>query len=1080
MKKILGILFCLFHFVAIYAQQPRLMLPIGHSMGINEISISPDEKKLLSISNENSLKVWDVQSCRLLANLTGHTDFIATSCFSPDGEKIMSASHDGTVKIWNAKNCELIRTINAHKEVIRSAAFSNDGESIVTSSTDHTAKLWNIENGSLVAVLKSHSDIVIRSVFSPDGKFILTVSADGLGKIWDGKNGGLLKTLIHDPEKQIEWGEFSPDCKTVITVSSNAIKKWEVSSGNFLSDFKGRWINFDDAHFSPDGQRIVSRSGNNGNCHIWDVNTAQVVLEMKASSSCLTSVGYTKDGKFILTADCDGISKLWDANSGALLQNLLGHKEMVNSVLFSADGLKIITASSDNTIRFWESKTGTEINLIRGHSHMFTSARYSRDGKSIITRLELGDRQEILNAWDVNTGKLMTYQIREGDQEFEFLSHSASKSFYSNDEEKHMTGYIIDNETKDTVRLSGHRNTIVSVAFSPDDLKIVTASMDLTAKLWDSKSGKLIQDLIGHEDEVNSARFSPDGNKIVTASNDGEIKLWDALTGKNLHTLKHGGWVINANFSHDGSKIISNSGNHTAKIWSVASGKLLADLNGHTNDVTSAVFNTDDKEVLTASLDNTCKRWDALTGKLLCTFLLVDSSDYLTMTPAGYYHATQNAAKLLHYVTKDLKVISFEQLDIKYNRPDKVLEAIGNTDTALINSYKRAYYKRIKKLGIDTAQFKEGYSVPEAILSSSETTQYEQKNTSLSLRFNAFDSSYNLDRFNIWVNDVPVYGLKGKSILARQKHFFDTTISIQLSQGENRIETSVLNVNGTESYRSPLFVKYTPAIPKKEKVHFIGIGINQFANADYNLTWSVKDIRDLAIKLKEHYGAAISIDTLFDENVTRENVLALKQHLMSLSEDDKVIVSYSGHGVLSQDMDYFLSTYNISFEQPEQFGLPYDDLESLLDGIRPRKKLMFIDACHSGEVDKDEIARIETVAQKLDSNGISHKSRINIVQKKTLGMSNSFELMQNLFVNVGKSTGATIISAAGGMQYAQERGDLKNGVFTYSILEAFNQNKSLTVSQLKKIVGERVTALTNGLQKPTSRNETINVDWEVW
>jgi hypothetical protein len=81
-------------------------------------------------------------------------------------------------------------------------------------------------------------------------------------------------------------------------------------------------------------------------------------------------------------------------------------------------------------------------------------------------------------------------------------------------------------------------------------------------------------------------------------------------------------------------------------------------------------------------------------------------------------------------------------------------------------------------------------------------------------------------------------------------------------------------------------------------------------------------------------------------------------------------------------------------------------------------------------------------------------------------MANSFELMQSLFVNVGKGTGATIISAAGGMQYAQERGDLKNGVFTYSIIEAMNNNSTLKVSELKKMVGERVIQLTNGLQNP--------------
>ncbi len=210
-------------------------------------------------------------------------------------------------------------------------------------------------------------------------------------------------------------------------------------------------------------------------------------------------------------------------------------------------------------------------------------------------------------------------------------------------------------------------------------------------------------------------------------------------------------------------------------------------------------------------------------------------------------------------------------------------------------------------------------------------------------------------------------------------------------------------------------------------------------------------------------------------------MLALKQKLLQLKEDDKVIVSYSGHGVLSKDFDYYLSTYSINFNNPAEKGLAYDDLESLLDNIKPRKKLMLIDACHSGEVDKDEIAKIEASTKELNNNGVTTKSTIKVVKKeKQLGMANSFELMQSLFVNVGKGTGATIISAAGGMQYAQERGDLKNGVFTYSLIEAFDKNSTLKVSELKKKVGERVTQLTNGLQKPTSRNETNNYDWVIW
>jgi hypothetical protein len=310
---------------------------------------------------------------------------------------------------------------------------------------------------------------------------------------------------------------------------------------------------------------------------------------------------------------------------------------------------------------------------------------------------------------------------------------------------------------------------------------------------------------------------------------------------------------------------------------------------------------------------------------------------------------------------------------------------------------------------------------------------------------------------------------------------FDTTVKVQLSNGVNAIESGVRNAGGIESYRVPLYVHYLADHPSNERVHFIGVGIDQFADSSHNLSWSVKDIGDLAAKLKQRYPDII-IDTLFNSNVTRFNILALKQKLMMLDVDDKVIVSYSGHGMLSQDLDYYLSTYRIDFNDPASGGLAYEEFESLVDGIAPRKKLVLIDACHSGELDKQEIERIEVIGKELDKAGIKRDTvnRSNIKVKKRLGMSNSFELMQDLFANIGRGTGATIISAAGGMQFAQEREDLKNGVFTYSILDAFKHSQILTVEALKRFVSESVSRLTRGLQKPTSRSETNNFDWIIW
>ena len=341
------------------------------------------------------------------------------------------------------------------------------------------------------------------------------------------------------------------------------------------------------------------------------------------------------------------------------------------------------------------------------------------------------------------------------------------------------------------------------------------------------------------------------------------------------------------------------------------------------------------------------------------------------------------------------------------------------------------------------------------------------------------DNTYHLDRYNVWVNEVPVYGQRGISVRKNNSNSIDNTVTIRLSQGENRIETSVTNVNGTESYRKPLIVNYIPAVRQKETTWFIGIGIDQFAETSRNLQYSAKDIRDLSVKLKEKFGGNIIIDTLFNENVTVSNIKALKQKLQRTTVNDKVIISYSGHGLLSKDFDYYLSTYSVNFDKPEENGLPYDELENLLDSIPARKKLMLIDACHSGEVDKDDLVKINTgsVAMKLTKGGIV----VNYKEEENhLGLKNSFELMQSLFVNVGKSTGATVISAAGGTQFALERNDLKNGVFTFAILEAIKNKPGMKISELKKIVGARVEELTNGMQKPTSRNETIAVDWSIW
>ncbi len=151
---------------------------------------------------------------------------------------------------------------------------------------------------------------------------------------------------------------------------------------------------------------------------------------------------------------------------------------------------------------------------------------------------------------------------------------------------------------------------MLSAAFSPDGFRVVTASADKTARVWDAATGAVLATLSGHGDWVNSAAFSPDGSRVVTASFDNTARVWDAATGAVLATLSgHRDRVVSAVFSRDGTHIVTASADDTARVWDAITGAALATLWGHANQVVSAAFSPNGSGVVTASVDGTVRLW---------------------------------------------------------------------------------------------------------------------------------------------------------------------------------------------------------------------------------------------------------------------------------------------------------------------------------------------------------------------------------------------------------------------------------------------------------------------------------------
>ena len=97
------------------------------------------------------------------------------------------------------------------------------------------------------------------------------------------------------------------------------------------------------------------------------------------------------------------------------------------------------------------------------------------------------------------------------------------------------------------------------------------------------------------------------------------------------------------------------------------------------------------------------------------------------------------------------------------------------------------------------------------------------------------------------------------------------------------------------------------------------------------------------------------VDSLFGENCTRTNFISLKEKLKNTSVDDIVVVHFSGHGLLDEQGSFYFATHDINFKNPSENGLEYELIEELIDGITARNKLILIDACHSGELNKKVI-----------------------------------------------------------------------------------------------------------------------------
>ncbi len=567
-------------------------------------------------------------------------------------------------------------------------------------------------------------------------------------------------------------------------------------------------------------------------------------------------------------------------------------------------------------------------------------------------------------------------------------------------------------------------------------------------------------------------------------------KLYDLSTNKQLTVINLPEFIRPyANsplISPDGKQIALFDATDTFVLQSLENGKIILkkNLSQYDGGLFSLTFSQVDpqwKSFAIANKEKGITLFNLQTGEERCQIYSIGLEDILITIPSGYYMATRRGAFEGVSFVQDGQVYDFAQFDFQYNRPDLVLEHIGVSPPATIEAFRKAYERRVAYLGGKPDS--NDHNVPS--LQFAKELPIFTNEDKVEVAIKTQDAKELLDVIHVYVNGIPLYGKAGYSIKNRKTRAFQHSINLTLTPGDNRVEVEVFNVKLQRSQRIQSMVRCeTPTV--KPNLHLISIGVSQYAESSKNLLYAGKDaqgVHDLFAGKTDLYGK-VNLYALWEKDFSPSNLEKVKQALMQTKESDQVIVFYAGHGVVDSALNYYLGSSNLNFNHPAGSGIRYEQLEALLDGIPARQRLMMLDACFSGEIDKSNAKRIQ-VENTVVGSVRFRTSDLGLVPNNT-AYERSFNLMREWFADLRPNTGATILSSTSGLQQAAEGEQWKNGVFTWCLLEGLkgkkadtNQDGMVMLSELRDYLESAVTG-QNRQQQSTFRAENLVVDWRIW